>query len=476
MNSNFHLRFCPGARLLIEGEDWLIARGVESALRHRAPGPAGRTLLQALAETGGLADDLIARAQAAEPEIMGATLYYLLNRLEQRGLLFYGLVQEGQRLATLEPMTPAFRLVPLEADSVASYRLSRFATLRRDGDQTLIECPLGHARLRLHDGRLAAVLGVLASPQTAATLAADLPELTSATAAGLIQLLMSLQAVFVCDDAGLIPEDRDPALRQWESHDLLFHARSRMGRHDAPLGGTFRFVDALPHAPALKPPGPGRRVVLPRPDPAGVGPAFFAVVESRRSIRQGGAQPLTLEQLGTLLWHVARVQSHRPANPDDPRQYASSLRPVSGGGAMHELELYLTVTRCTGLEPALYRYDPGAHELEWIAAPGAATQGLVNDAMRAAAMEIPPDVLITLAARFARMAWKYESMAYAAILKHVGVMYQQLYLVATALGLAPCALGAGDSERFAAAAGTRYHEETSVGEFALSGPPDGRAE
>ncbi|MBK5964690.1 hypothetical protein CCR95_11515 [Thiocystis minor] len=119
MNSNFHLRFCPGARLLTEGEDWLIARGVESALRHRAPGPAARTLLQALAETGGLADDLIARAQAAEPDVAGATLYYLLNRLEQRGLLSYGLVQEGQRLATLEPMTPAFRLAPLEADSVA---------------------------------------------------------------------------------------------------------------------------------------------------------------------------------------------------------------------------------------------------------------------------------------------------------------------------------------------------------------------
>jgi SagB-type dehydrogenase family enzyme len=165
------------------------------------------------------------------------------------------------------------------------------------------------------------------------------------------------------------------------------------------------------------------------------------------------------------------VQSHRPADPADPRQYEATQRPVAGGGAMHELELYLTVTHCTGLEPALYRYDPLDHALEWIAAPSADTQALLTGAMAAAGLEISPDVLITLAARFGRMAWKYEGMAYAAILKHVGVLYQQFYLMATALGLAPCALGAGDSDRFAAAAGTHYYEETSVGEFVLSGTP-----
>ena len=192
------------------------------------------------------------------------------------------------------------------------------------------------------------------------------------------------------------------------------------------------------------------------------------MLEARRSIRDYGESPLTFAQLGTLLWYSARVQTHRPANPADPREYEALFRPVAGGGAIHELELYLTVTRCDGLEPALYRYDPLTHELEWIAGPNAATQGLVQDAMHAAGLKTAPDVLITLAARFERVAWKYEGMAYAAILKRVGVLYQQFYLVATALNLAPCALGAGNSERFTAAAGTRYYAETSVGEFALA--------
>jgi hypothetical protein len=42
-----------------------------------------------------------------------------------------------------------------------------------------------------------------------------------------------------------------------------------------------------------------------------------------------------------------------------------------------------------------------------------------------------------------------------------------MYLVATAMNLAPCALGAGDPELFARLIGSDFHEETSVGEFLL---------
>jgi SagB-type dehydrogenase family enzyme len=78
-----------------------------------------------------------------------------------------------------------------------------------------------------------------------------------------------------------------------------------------------------------------------------------------------------------------------------------------------------------------------------------------------------PQVLLVLTARFERMAWKYETMAYAAMLKHVGVIFQTLYLVATAMGLAPCALGSGASDLFARATGLDPLVEGSVGEFVL---------
>ena len=84
-------------------------------------------------------------------------------------------------------------------------------------------------------------------------------------------------------------------------------------------------------------------------------------------------------------------------------------------------------------------------------------------------------VVVILAARFRRLTWKYSSIAYALILKHVGVVYQTMYLTATAMGLAPCALGGGDSDLFARASGVDYYDESSVGEFLLGSRPAGDA-
>jgi SagB-type dehydrogenase family enzyme len=84
-----------------------------------------------------------------------------------------------------------------------------------------------------------------------------------------------------------------------------------------------------------------------------------------------------------------------------------------------------------------------------------------------------PQVCLALTARFARLQWKYESMVYATVLKNVGVVYGTMYLVATAMGLAPCAIGGGDSDLFAHAAGLDYFGETTVGEFMLGSRKDG---
>jgi SagB-type dehydrogenase family enzyme len=80
--------------------------------------------------------------------------------------------------------------------------------------------------------------------------------------------------------------------------------------------------------------------------------------------------------------------------------------------------------------------------------------------------------MLVLTARFAKVAWKYETMAYAAMLKHVGVIFQTLYLVATAMGLAPCGLGGGSAEMFARASGLDPLVEGSVGEFLLGSAPE----
>jgi SagB-type dehydrogenase family enzyme len=89
----------------------------------------------------------------------------------------------------------------------------------------------------------------------------------------------------------------------------------------------------------------------------------------------------------------------------------------------------------------------------------------------ASLMDDLPQMLIVIAARVGRLMWTYEAMPYAMILKHVGVMYQTMYCVATAMDLAPCGMGSGDSVAFSEATGMDPFTECGVGEFVLGRRP-----
>ena len=85
-------------------------------------------------------------------------------------------------------------------------------------------------------------------------------------------------------------------------------------------------------------------------------------------------------------------------------------------------------------------------------------------------------MLITIAARFGRISWKYSSLAYALVLKDVGVLIQTFYLMATEMGLGGCAIGSTNIELFAKMTGLDFCVEGPVGQFALGRPaPERRA-
>jgi len=457
MDSGLTLVLKPPVRLLEEGGQ---AAGLEEPGRRRlrllAAGSAQQAFLRALA-----------RGASTEEELCGGKgsleLRFLLARLEQEGWIGYALARDGRTLAALEPLTPAFRFRPASGDG--TWRLSRFAWIRRMEGGAVLENPLGLGRVLLHEPELLEPLGRLCRPQTPDSLA-ERSALTPSLARAFLALLGAAGAAAPCADGGQLAEDRDPALRQWEFHDLLFHSRSREGRHGDPVGGTFRFLGDLAPLPALEPARP-EGIPLPEPCLPPRAPDFFGVLEARRSIRAPGQDPLTLAQLGTFLHYVARVRSVAPADPEAGRAYEAVAGPCPGGGGLHELELYLTVSRCAGLEPGFYHYAAGAHSLE--RRPDSAAAGrLLLQAQGAMGAAPVPDILFTVAARIQRVTWKYQAIAYALILKNTGVLYQQMYLVATALGLAPCAIGAGDTQLFAQASGLDFTRESSVGEFALS--------
>ncbi|HVA46584.1 MAG TPA: SagB family peptide dehydrogenase [Pirellulales bacterium] len=409
---------------------------------------------------------------------------YCLEELDQRGLVRKTLFAGDRPLATVVPLGRPVTVPNGRATSHGlhtRYHLSRFAYLRRDEDQMVLESPLAHAKIVMHDARGVALVAALAAKSSLA----DLEHLELLPSDALRRLVALLAETQIIDRADEDPNRTDSSpLDTWEFHDLLFHSRSRRGRSDAPFGATFRFAQRPP-PPAIKsvvgpplrqpsPGGSGRSDALFRPDLRQLerdDPPLALVQERRRSVREYATQPVTDRQLGEFLYRVARVKERRQVQmPTASGNVAVELatRPYPAGGALYELEFYVAVRNCRGLESGLHYYDPLEHRLLAMDADRRATHALLDEAAASAGIEpATVQVLIVLAARFERLAWKYQSIAYALTLKHVGVVYQTMYLAATAMGLAPCALGCGDSEVFARASGNAYCTETSVGEFLL---------
>ena len=359
------------------------------------------------------------------------------------------------------------------ADDVR-FRLSRFAYCRRDGNDLVLESPRSMARTLIRGRTGAALVCELARSRSCADLCADVQGIDRETVRAFLGLLAATGVVTTEHADGTLAEDADPALAQWEFHDFLFHARSRSGRHDYPVGGTYPFMGRIAPLPALKPEMPGEAVPLAVPDPAQIARRdvpFSRVLEGRRSIRTYGAQPMTAAQLGEFLYRVARVHMVIGADPARLHFYETSRRPYPSGGAAYDLEVYVSVNRCTGLARGLYHYEPLHHRLRRLDGGDDYLDTLLLQAQRAAVLQVKPQVLITITSRFQRLSWKYRGLAYATTLKNVGVLFQTMYLVATAMELAPCALGTGDAALFAKAIGTDDFVESSVGEFLLGSLP-----
>jgi SagB-type dehydrogenase family enzyme len=398
-----------------------------------------------------------------------APMYYQLQKFSNLRLLCYTVPSDGLPLATMVPIAGSF---PLHLELVGAdtpFRLSRFAVCRREGDTLVLESPLSLARTVLHKSTSAALVAELALPRTYVDLCAG-AGLTEDAAQAFLSLLANAALVAPVAEDGTLAEDANPTLAQWEFHDLLFHCRSRVGRHDATFGASFRFLDKILPLPALKPKMSDSVIPLYKPDLKRLGRddlPLTRVLEQRRSVRDYGDRPITAEQLGEFLYRVARVRQIVERDPACGLLYEASNRPYPSGGATYDLEFYVTVGTCTGIASGLYHYDPLDHQLCKVAERDTHVEALLNYARLSAGLASEPQVLITLASRFQRVSWKYSSMAYATTLKNVGVLYQTMYLVATAMGLAPCGLGGGDSALFADAVGTDYFAESSVGEFLL---------
>ncbi|MFD3480615.1 SagB family peptide dehydrogenase [Streptomyces sp. NPDC058695] len=462
--------FRADVRVLFDGESATLA-GPATSLTLRPVRGGIRTALGRLAEGPRPMGELLDGLRAAEA-VQVERLLDRAGHLVARSVLTRGGPADRRELLRVEPTArDAEHRIAVVAPGT-TVRLSRFAFCRTREGVLVLESPLVKFRAVLVDRAARELVAALGEPVAAGALGTGLSEDDALDA---LAHLVGAGFVELADPEGAFASDTDPTLRQWDFHDLLFHSRIRSGRYDDVFGAVYPYRGEIDPQPAVKPAPDGPAVDLCRPtreEIAGRDPSLTTALETRRSIRSYGEGELTAEQLGEFLYRVARVRAHYTPEDGSGRDEVVS-RPYPSGGQGYELELYVTVRRCAGLDAGIYYYDPVAHRLVLVNDAQTDRESLFHVASRATGMEARPDVLITVTARFQRMAWKYRAIAYATTLRHTGVLYQTMYLVATALGLAPCGLGNGDADMSARVLGLDYLKESSVGDFLLgSRSPD----
>jgi SagB-type dehydrogenase family enzyme len=397
----------------------------------------------------------------------------LVRRLAGRGLVEYhlGRSRSGEDLVVIEPQVPDYWPRVTQLGNADTLVLSRFAYMRRRANEMVLESPRAGALFKICDPRFAAALALLATPQQIK----QFRRRQNFPGIELLALLVDCQILFKidADGNGLRPAEGDDALVLWDFHDLLFHARSTEGRHANPLGGAYPYADAISPRPAVRPSWPGEKIDLREVSPAPVealSPAAKLLRERHSTRDFDNQRPITLAELARFLDSTARVQSELKTTLDHGGggpELSYTVRPYPSGGASYELELYLAVDTCEGLSRGFYHYDAGTHALVPIETRGNQLDALLKSAEFAMGVSATPQILITIAARFGRISWKYSSIAYALILKDVGVLMQTFYVMATDMGLGGCAVGTTNIELFAKMTGLQFHVEGPVGQFAL---------
>lgn len=148
----------------------------------------------------------------------------------------------------------------------------------------------------------------------------------------------------------------------------------------------------------------------------------------RRSLRRYRSYPLTLDQLGQVLYAAQGITDGR------------GFRAAPSAGALYPLEVYVLAHSVSGLESGIYHYFPREHVLERLKSgdfrTAIAQAGLWQEFLAQAG------VCLVLSAVFQRTRWRYRERAYRYVLLEAGHVAENIYLAATALGLGACAVGA----------------------------------
>ena len=157
-------------------------------------------------------------------------------------------------------------------------------------------------------------------------------------------------------------------------------------------------------------------------------------IAKRRSIRRYRVEPLTLSQLGQILWSAQGITG------------PGELRAAPSAGATYPLEIFILVGNKTveEIQSGIYHYEVDSHSLS-LHLRGDLRLDLARASLNQAFIAQAP-VDIVICAIYPRTSYTYGRRGERYVHMEVGHVGENIHLQAAALGLATVEVGAFDDE------------------------------
>ena len=203
-----------------------------------------------------------------------------------------------------------------------------------------------------------------------------------------------------------------------------------------------------------------------KPQPALASMPLGQAILARSSSRGFGPQPLSAEQLATLLFLGNGVRQVSTAGESVHLQ-----RNVPSAGNLGSVEVFPIVMNVADIPPGIYHYDSARQELSCLKTGQFRTwfQKLVTLQLECASAA----VALILTCALGRLGSKYGLRGYRLGLMDVGHVSQNLYLAATSLGLPVCASAGFVDDELDAALGVDGLERASMLAVLIGSAPEG---
>lgn len=185
------------------------------------------------------------------------------------------------------------------------------------------------------------------------------------------------------------------------------------------------FISTTLHAEIIKLPKPQLKGKL----------SVEEAIYNRRSIRTYKDEPLTLAEVGQLLWASGGVVCDG---------VTGATRAYPSAGASYPFEIYLVVGNVNGLEPGVYRYLWNQHGLE-LKISGDKRKDLCGASWFQQMIKNAP-VSIVFTAIYERTTGRYGKRGENYVCMDLGHAGQNVHLQAESLGLGTVVIGAFQDE------------------------------